>query len=142
MDINQLRNPKNIERLAQQIGAANIGHELVLSDNLSADFIGCEEFNPFESHPLKVVGATLLVCIRGTTTYRINLSDYSMKAGQIMVILPGSIIQVITATDDLLFASVSFACDYYDAIVDIGPEMRNNPVIDMSEYDFDEIMSI
>lgn len=63
MEIDKLKDPGEIERLAQRLRASHIGHEFVLSDNLSdISAYACED-SFLGSHPVKVVGASFVLCV-------------------------------------------------------------------------------
>lgn len=142
MELNRLTNPQEVERLANRIEAAHIGHELVLSDNIDECWKNTDDYKSWQNHPVKVVGATIVFCLSGAITYRINLSDHTVKAGEALIILPGSIMQTATFSTDLKIATVSFATFYYESIVDITPQMRENPIVSLPETDFEECVAI
>lgn len=142
MDINQLKNPKEVERLAQSLQAAHIGHELVMTDNIYSSIPMDSDGNIPMSYPVKVVGASLVICKKGNITFRVNLSDHTLKGGDVLIILPGSIMQVVGADEDLKIATVSFASFYHEAIVDVSSQMRENPMISPSESDLNECLTI
>ncbi len=143
MDINHLKDPREVEKLARSINAAHIGHELVLYDN-----IGQSPRDPgqphdiFGSNPVKVVGASIFLCVCGHMTCRINLTDHIACAGDLLVVLPGSIMQITDASDDMQTVSLSFATEYFEAVVDVSAEMRACPVVRLADSDFQECMSV
>lgn len=143
MNIDRLKDPRAVEQLASRLGARHIGHELVLTDNRlsfpSADFDGRDSFR---THPVKMAGASIVFCISGTMSYRVNLSEHTFGAGEVLVILPGSIMQITGVDEAARFANISFATDYYDAVAGVGREMRSSPVVSMPEAEFREFTEI
>lgn len=142
MDINQLKDPLEVEKLARNIDAAHIGHELVLFDNIDHCIINFDRQNALGLNPVKVVGASIFLCVRGRMACRINLAEHAVEAGEALVVLPGSIMQMVSVSDDMETASLSFAKDYFEAIVDVSAEMRDYPVVRLSESDFDESINV
>lgn len=142
MDINKLKDPQEVEKLARDISAAHIGHELVLFDNLDHQLCDFDRRSSFGSNPVKVVGASIFLCVCGSMKCRINLSEHIAEAGDVIVVLPGSIMQILDVSDDMQTASLSFATDYFEAIVDVSAEMRASPIVKLSDSDFDECINI
>lgn len=143
MNIDRLKDPRAVEQLAARMGAPHIGHELVLTDNLrSVSSVSLDGRDSFCMHPVKTVGASIVFCISGRLSYRINLSEHALGEGETLVILPGSIMQITAVDDSARFANISFATDYYKAIAGVGREMRASPVVGMPHDDFNECLEI
>lgn len=142
MDIDLLKNPGEVERLANRLQAAHIGHELVLADNIFSPLPSCDDGGPPISHPVKTVGASIVMCHDGNISYKVNLADHTLAAGDVLFILPGSIMQVVRAGADTRIATLSFGRPYYESMVDVDMRMRENPVVTPSETDFNECMTI
>lgn len=142
MELNRLKNPQEVEKLADSLNAAHIGYELVLTDNIDEDWANTDCDNSWTTQPVKVVGASIVVCIRGSVSYRINLSDYTVNEGEVLIILPGSIMQVTNFNADTKISTISFASSYYEPIVDVDPQMREMPIVSPAGSDLEEIMGI
>lgn len=134
MQLNSLKDPRIVEQFAVRIGAPHIRHELVLTDNLSAQ----PEAEAFAASPVKVVGASIVFCLAGSMTYRVNLSDHTVTAGEALVILPASIMQIREADASSRFESLSFSAGYFEAFASADRHMRENPVVTLPEADFEE----
>lgn len=143
MNIDRLKDPRAVEQLAARMGVPHIGHELVLADNVrSVSSVSFDGRDSFFIHPVKTVGASIVFCISGRLSYRINLSEHALVEGETLVILPGSIMQITAVDATARFANISFATDYYEPIAGVGREMRASPVVGMPQDDFNECLEI
>ncbi len=142
MELKRLTYPNRVEEFARQLNAVHIGHELVMTDNLHGLSAYPEVAMSIFDYPAKIIGAMILLCVGGSISFKINLSSHTISEGEIIVILPGSIIQVETANSDLKFAVIAFASDYHEDIIDVTPQMRDSPVIRLSSPDFQECQEI
>ncbi len=142
MDLNWLKSPQAVEELTRKLNATHIGHELVMTDNVHSASVCPDEVRTLSLYPVKMVGAMIIMCIQGSISYKINLSRHTAVADDIIVILPGSIIQIDDASGDVRLASISFAAGYYEDVVDASPQMRDFPVIHLSQSDFQECLEI
>lgn len=141
MDINRLSNPIEVERLAKILGAPHIGHELVLSDNIYENYFFDDSAAGIGKYPVKMVGASVVFCVEGSVSYRVNLAEHRVEAGDVLVVLPGSIMQISNADVDTKIVSISFSVDYYEHIVNVNPDMRNSPVIHIPQEYMDECLA-
>ncbi len=141
MELDRLTTPAGVAEIVKKLDAGHIGHELVMTDNLhgvNPDPAVCRSLSEY---PAKIVGAMIVFCVSGTVSFRVNLSVHTVGPREVIVILPGSIIQIETACD-LRIAVISFGNHYYEDIIDVTPRMRENPVMSLSESDFNECLDI
>lgn len=142
MDIDKLKDPKEIENLANRLGAAHIGHELVLSDNMTESLTIATEDTKALRHPVKMLGASFMLCTAGSITYHINFASHTVKAGEVLIMLPGAIVQIVDVDDNFRCATIAFASHYYEEIVNVEPMMRLDPVVTLPPDDMDECIDI
>lgn len=142
MDINWLKSPQAVEELTRKLNATHIGHELVMADNAHCANEYPDEVKALSFYPVKMVGAMIIMCMQGSVTYKINLTSHTAAEGDTIVILPGSIIQIENASNDVKMASISFANYYYEDIMKVTPQMRESPVVRLSNSDFHECLEI
>lgn len=78
----------------------------------------------------------------GSLSYRINLACHTVKSGEVLIILPGSIMQIMSDDTHALCATIAFASEYFEEIVNVHSCMRLYPVVKLSKEDMDECLSI
>lgn len=142
MKIDQLTDPNEVEKLARRLGAAHISHELVMSDNIFDRLSYDHKPDTLCQYPVKVIGASIIFCVEGSISYRINLAEHIVNSGEALVVLPGSIMQITAADSSTRIATISFASEYHEAIVNVSPLMRESPVIRLPETDMEECLCI
>lgn len=142
MELNRLTSPHGVEEIARKLDAVHIGHEFVMTDNLYGASPNLEVAKSLSDYPAKIVGAMIVLCVSGSISFKINLSCHKANEGDILVILPGSIIQIESATFNLKMAVISFGSHYFEDIIDVTSQMRECPVISLSNSDFDECLEI
>ncbi len=142
MELNWLKSPQAVEELTRKLNAIHIGHEFVMTDNVDSASEYTDEVKAMSLYPVKMIGAMIIMCIQGSITYKINLTSHTAKVNDIIVIIPGSIIQIEDASNDVRMASISFASYYYEDIMNVTLQMRESPVVSLSSFDFEECIEI
>lgn len=138
--MDQLKNPIEVERIAKLLDATHINHEFVLYDNLDINRVPDQPLLP--NHPIKIVGWTILFCLSGASEFSVNLSQFSVKFGDAIVMIPGSIIEFKSASPDLKFFTIAFSTEYYDTTSNIVPHMQAVPVISLGNEKIKECLDI
>lgn len=138
----RFRQPEEIVKLSELLKARRIGHEFVLADNMNASAeMGVAE-SIFKNRQYKLTGATIVLCFSGSILYRVNLSEHCVGAGQVLVMLPGSIMEFVSVFGEMTMAIISFSQEYYEMIVNVSSQMRDNPVFCIPPHESAECLAI
>lgn len=84
----------------------------------------------FEDHPVKVVFATLLMCVRGTARLRLNLREYEIQRNDLLVVLPNTIID-----------KAYFSADYKGATIYVMDNDLHHPSFGNIAFQFQNELS-
>ncbi len=93
-----------------------VGKDLIIADtDDSKDVLDAEEVRPLvkSEHPYKLEAALCLVCKGGSMKVRINLIEYSIASNDLMVTMPGEIVQCLEISPDCRLTLIGFSDKYY-----------------------------
>lgn len=132
---------------------ATVGSELMLSDNIdesgTADITEVLKASRFNSgEPFRVKFSMLLMCMGGRMRLRLQLNEYEISDGDMLVILEGMIGECLEITGDSRLVMMAFSKDFN--IVDSGcrtntsiiNRMSCHPVVHLSEEEKCNILSL
>lgn len=63
-------------------------------------------------HPTVIDGMAFVLCLKGFARLRINMRSYDAGENTLLSILPGSIVEVIEYSEDILFEYLFFSVDF------------------------------
>lgn len=141
-ELDRLKDPGEVENLARNIGASHIGHELVLTDTLYTVAHYTDDSCDIMRHPVKLVGASVFLCVEGSLTVKVNLTAHTIHSGEALILLPGSIMQVTDSDASPRIASLSFSNEYFERIMKMAPEIRESPRVTLSPGDMNECITL
>ena len=86
------------------------GHEIMLADNFDAplDESDVSRFM-LSPYPFKLNFAVAMLCTRGAIRVRLNLIEYELQKDDVLVVLPGSIGECLSFSEDYRKATYSKA---------------------------------
>lgn len=133
------------------------GERLLPFADLSGDFLACPELGgellKLYQYPCRLKAGVFMLCLRGEIEASVNLSHYRIRRGDFVSILPGSIIQCGSQTEDLQIGFIGFSSAFMGDVnltkstMDFLPVMMENPVLPLPErtaewfHDYFSIMS-
>ncbi len=123
-------------------------NELFLSDTFSS--IDTSELQEWKNkrHPYKIDFAISIFCQKGELSVRLNLSEYTIKANELLILNPKSIGELLSISEDCQMFIIALTDNFYpiDRISGHMPSILNmanrNPVLDLSETEFQELKHI
>ncbi len=85
--------------------------------DLPVDFIVSDEINAQLLHlygkfPCKIDACIIAYCVKGEVQASINLWEYTIKAGDLVVLIPGSFIQLRDVTDDTRISFTGYSSNF------------------------------
>lgn len=94
------------------------------------------------NYPHSVSGFICAICVEGTAELKINFQKRELKPGTLMVVLPHSMMEPITVSDDLHIDTIFFSLDLVsrDSLSNdfvLFQEIRQMPCIKLSDSHFD-----
>ena len=99
-------------------------------------------------YPYKITFTCIMFCVQGTMTTYLNLEKFEMKAGDVVVGLPGNIGETKEMSEDCQVAIIAYAGDKYSTEADRTIYMMfqkyfsKKKIIHPSKEDFDESIHI
>lgn len=123
----------SIEQLLHRNIGVGMGNSIIATPNLT-------EYIDLFSFPLRVDAFVFFVCIKGSATITINLTEWSVKQNSYLINLPENIIGVNSISDDFEGFVILFSMEYLRSISidlnDILPYyvyVRNHPYFNIPE---------
>ena len=89
--------------------------------------------------PSKVPGYMFLLCFQGTCTITVHLTQYTMKKGTLLILLPDLYFQVLKQSDDCKFIFVGFATELvrssslFSKSIEYTPFIFEKPVMQLDK---------
>ena len=89
--------------------------------------------------PSKVPGYMFLLCFQGTCTITVHLTQYTMKKGTLLILLPDLYFQVLEQSDDCKFIFVGFATELvrssslFSKSIEYTPFIFEKPVMQLDK---------
>ena len=123
--------------------------EFMLADNfgLPVDRDAMQGFTA-STHPFKMSFTFILFCVSGSMRVRLNLREFSLRAGSVLVVTPGAIGECLAVGDDCRIGIIAFtATRYFDGIdkgfsVMFSKYLAGNSLIALSRDEMGELVAI
>lgn len=135
-------------KISSIYGVHHIEDEFFMIDNLSNDPVIEEMDSIFLRYPIKANNNIVYFCVNGSLKIKINLTEYQIRANDILTILAGSVMELLDATEDARIAVISFSNKYFtpfdhmEEFMGIDNMLYNNPLIHLSEDTIQECIEI
>ena len=97
--------------------------------------------------PSKVPGYMFLLCFQGTCSITVHLTQYTMKKGTLLILLPDLYFQVLEQSDDCKFIFAGFATELvrssslFSKSIEYTPFIFEKPVLQLDKKAFDLMYS-
>ena len=123
--------------------------EFMLADNfgLPVDRDAMQGFTA-STHPFKMSFTFILFCVSGSMRVRLNLREFSLRAGSVLVVTPGAIGECLAVGDDCRIGIIAFTGTRYFDGIDKGFSMMfskylaGNSLIALSHDEMGELVAI
>lgn len=137
----------NFSHFPEDDNSAQIPGKLFLIDNFNGPLTYTER-EEIMKLPVQITMALFLFCRQGQIRLKVNLQDYEMHHGDNCAILPGSMFQLQSVSEDVECCVMAINPDFIDFSTDIkmGIEFarlaKNNPIHHLDYQSMQEAMSI
>ncbi len=137
----------NFSHFPEDENSAQIPGKLFLIDNFNGP-LSYTEREEIMTVPVQVTMAIIIFCRHGYINMKMNLQDYTVNQGDCCAILPGSLFQIISVSDDVECGLMAVNPDFIDFSMDVkmGLEFarisKNNPIRHLDYSSMQEAMSI
>lgn len=107
-------------------------------DYIIKDDITGELLSQYGCFPCKIKAGLFILCSKGWARATINLSEYTVKENDFVVLIPDSFLQIHEVSDDIKLYVAGFSSDFigdFNAVIafqDFYPLILENPVISLS----------
>lgn len=97
--------------------------------------------------PSKVPGYMFLLCFQGTCSITVHLTQYTMKKGTLLILLPDLYFQILEQSDDCKFIFAGFATELvrssslFSKSIEYTPFIFEKPVLQLDKKAFDLMYS-
>lgn len=97
--------------------------------------------------PSKVPGYMFLLCFQGTCSITVHLTQYTMKKGTLLILLPDLYFQILEQSDDCKFIFAGFATELvrssslFSKSIEYTPFIFEKPVLQLEKKAFDLMYS-
>ena len=97
--------------------------------------------------PSKVPGYMFLLCFQGTCTITVHLTQYTMKKGTLLILLPDLYFQVLEQSDDCKFIFAGFATELvrssslFSKSIEYTPFIFEKPVLQLEKKGYELMYS-
>ena len=97
--------------------------------------------------PSKVPGYMFMLCFEGTCSITVHLTQYTMKKGTLLILLPDLYFQVLEQSDDCKFIFAGFATELvrssslFSKSIEYTPFIFEKPVLQLDKKAFDLMYS-
>lgn len=95
-----------------------LGKDLILAD--TEDYKGTDLYNMGDvkplvkaDYPFKLEAVFCLICKGGTMTARVNMTEHTVHKNDLMILMPGEIVQCLSLSRDFSLTFVGFSDSYY-----------------------------
>lgn len=89
----------SIDTLAMMPGALTLGNRFILLDNSQTPFITALT-DAWKGVPVKTNDIMVILCTSGEMNVRIAFEEYTLTEGSVCIVLPGNVIEVLSASED------------------------------------------
>lgn len=136
----------NIFQLPKYASSVNFDNELILIDNLTPE---CELYNDrFLDYPVKLSFSISIICISGSMSFRINLNEHTLRAGDMLVCQRGDFGEFLAMEEGSKVIIIAFSDEYFQniqyagAINSMQRLFRDNPTCHLTPSATDECVTI
>lgn len=97
--------------------------------------------------PSKIPGYLFLLCFQGTCTITVHLTQYTMKKGTLLILLPDLYFQVLEQSDDCKFIFAGFATELvrssslFSKSIEYTPFIFEKPVLQLEKKGYELMYS-
>lgn len=123
--------------------------EFMLSDNffqppipqVVADFVATP-------HPFKIGFTLMIFCTKGHMRVRLNLQEFLLQAGQVLVVLPGNIGECLEVSMDCSIMLLAYTGNKYEKVVNnayavqFRKYLTKQPVLSLTSEEMEESITI
>lgn len=140
--------PADFEKISSIYGVNHIGNEFLMIDNLQCDHVIEETDSVFIDNPIRSKTNTVFFCVKGSFRIKVNLTEYSITENDTLIILAGSIIEILSLSEDIHIAIISFSDNYFtpfdhmEEFMKIGSWLHNNPLTHLTTESMKECIDI
>lgn len=124
-------------------------NEFMLADNFGLPSqIDEVSFFVAPPYPFKIDFTLMLFCTAGTMSLRVNLQECRLEAGQVLVVLPGTVGECLEVSGDCQVAMIAYVGDKYGEGIDATSSMLfmkflvRQSVLAISPEEMDESLAI
>ena len=134
----------DFESISSIYGVSHIGDEFLMIDNLLNDPVVEKTDSVFLHYPIKTSNHTVIFCVEGEVSVRVNLTEYHVAANDTLTIMAGAIMELLGSTEGNRIALISFSDKYFtpfdhmEEFMGIGKMLYNNPLIHLSDKTMEE----
>lgn len=128
-----------MEKLVEQVVVNTLpGDNVVVGEDLAL-FSFKHFIHELESNePHKMLRAAIVLCTSGSCRIKINLEEYELRAPQLVTLMPGQILEILSDVDSLDGYVISLSKRFIDKVNLPGwqhqyMKMYNNPITDIDQ---------
>lgn len=101
---------------------------IVLNDNIKTSFDLNGESKLANDTPTRIGFSTIIVCVHGKLSIRLNLNDYELAENDVLILTPGTIGEHLHVTDDCRLCMLAFSEKVYNqpAKDNVSQALRNS----------------
>lgn len=135
-------------RLSAENTAVHLDGEFILIDNLDGTPETTDTGLNFANHPVKLSFTIAIFCLAGQMRLQINLQEFELRAGDIMIVLEGAIGEYRGMNGDTRIAVVAFASEYFqtahqiEATMSLQRRLYSSPLYHLTPAAMEESMTI
>lgn len=107
--------------------ARTMGNNVLLNDNLDMEFNLNSNSQLASGRPKRIDFATIIICTRGRMALKLNLIDYEVQSGDVLILAPSTIGQDVQVTPDCQLCMICFSEQVYNETSKntISQQLRN-----------------
>ncbi len=98
-------------RLDEPFPKYDIPVDYIMDDNLSGKIL---DF--YKMYPAKIKAGVFAICLEGCVKASLNLSEYTVRKNDFVVIIPGSLMQIHQVSEDATLAFIGFSSSFINTI--------------------------
>lgn len=134
--------------LSAQQGAVHLDKQLILIDNFGGDPRDNERAEIFVNHPVKLSFTVVIFCLEGSMNFQINLQEYQLRAGEMLVVMQGTIGVFRECSPDARVAVIAFGEEYFrgttlvEETMNLQQLLHDSPQCHLPQAVMEECMTI
>ncbi len=108
-------------------------------DFVAGDSITGDTLIQYSRFPCNIKAGILVLCLEGSVTATVNLSEFTIRRNDFITLLPGSFMQINEVTADARICFAGFSSDFISRVnfvetyLDFLPTVLDNPIQSLSE---------